>query len=342
MKTSFNHIQWKGDHLLLLDQRKLPEVEEYFKCLTLQDVCFAIENMVVRGAPAIGIVAAYGVALTIATEDFSSPTQIKEKVLFACDRLALTRPTAVNLFWALQRMKLSVQKESYLSVHDLKSSIINEAIAIEEEDKKMNLEIGSLSIFLLKGHLSVLTHCNAGALATGGFGTALGVIRYAYDEGRIKTVFVCETRPLLQGARLTAWELNKDNIPVTVITDSMAATFMRKKEINAVIVGADRITKNGDVINKIGTYSLAVLAKHHGIPFYVAAPSSTLDLKTSSGDQVCIEERKREEIEFFNGKRVTPSGVSIRNPAFDVTGAAYISAIILDTGVYYSPFSFES
>ena len=335
-----DHIQWHKTYLVLLDQRKLPVAQEYFQCKTLEDVCFAIKSMVVRGAPAIGIVAAYGVALDSINQNFSSCAELKKRLEFSCDELAKTRPTAVNLFWALQRMKEKTLQSKFNTVNDLKSFLQKEALLIHEEDIAMNQKIGNFGSSLLAPNSCVLTHCNAGGLATGGYGTALGIVRTAWNQKKIKQVIASETRPVLQGARLTAWELLQEKIPVTVATDNMIASLMQKDKINAVIVGADRIAQNGDVANKIGTYSLAVLAQHHKIPFYVAAPSSTLDKKLSDGSKIPIEERAASEVTQMNGQRLVPEGVAVFNPSFDVTPSKLISAIILETGIYKFPYSF--
>ena len=335
-----DHIQWHKSHLVLLDQRKLPSSKEYFQCKTLDDVGFAIKNMVVRGAPAIGIVAAYGVALDSLNQNFTACSQLKERVQYACEVLSKTRPTAVNLFWALERMKDKALHSKFNTVNDLKSFLEKEALHIHEEDIEMNKKIGNFGSTLLESNSCVLTHCNAGSLATGGYGTALGIVRSAWNQKKIKHVIASETRPVLQGARLTSWELSQEGIPVTVATDNMIASLMQKGTINAVIVGADRIARNGDVANKIGTYSLAVLAHHHKIPFYVAAPSSTLDRKLSDGSKIPIEERDSSEVVQINGKRLVPEGVGVFNPSFDVTPSQLISAIILETGVFKFPYSF--
>jgi len=302
-------IRWHGDSLDLLDQRLLPEKLSYLKCTTAAEVAQAIRDMVVRGAPAIGCAAAFGVVLSKgSSEGFSV--------------LAASRPTAVNLFWALERMK---------KAKDLKA----EAEAIFAEDLAANRAMGKLGAELIPQNARVMTHCNAGALATAGYGTALGVIRSAKNKSI--SVFACETRPYLQGARLTAYELVQEGIPCTLITDSMAGHLMSRGEVDVVVVGADRIAANGDVANKIGTYTLAVLAKRHGIPFYVAAPLSTFDPKIPDGSHIPIEERPAEEVTGYRGVRWAPEGVAVRNPAFDVTPAELVTGIICEKGVVLAP-----
>lgn len=313
-------LKYDNGTLILLDQRALPQKEVYIKCRTLMEVARAIKNMVVRGAPAIGVAAAYGVVIG-AIEGRS--------LNFILRTLKDTRPTAVNLFWALERMK-NIWEKTDGSIEELEK----EAKKIEEEDFISCKNIGKNGFELLKDKKRVMTICNAGALATSGYGTALGVIRACKERGVKQEVFALETRPFLQGARLTAWELSKDKINVTVLCDGMAGWAMKNLNIDAVITGADRIARNGDTANKIGTYSLAVLAKYHNIPFYVAAPWSTIDLNIPSGDKIPIEERDVKEILFFQGKRITPSGVSARNPAFDVTPYSLITKIITDKGFY--------
>ncbi len=302
-------IRWHGDRLELLDQRLLPDQTVYVTCRTAAEVAQAIKDMVVRGAPAIGCAAAFGVVLSKGTPQ-------------SYEILAKSRPTAVNLFWALERMKKAT---------DLKS----EAEAIFAEDLAANRALGKLGAELLPQGARVMTHCNAGALATAGYGTALGVVRAAKEKHI--SVVACETRPYLQGARLTAYEMVQEGIPVTLVTDSMAGHLMSRGEIDAVIVGADRIAANGDVANKIGTYSLAVLAKRHGIPFYVAAPLSTFDLAIPDGSHIPIEERPAGEVTGYRGTRWAPEGVSVRNPAFDVTPAELVTGIICEKGVVLSP-----
>jgi len=320
---NIQHIQFKENQLVLLDQRKLPLAVEYITCTTPEEVAEAIRTLAVRGAPAIGIAAAYGMALgALLGRD---PREVAAL-------LGSTRPTAVNLFWAIERM-LSVIETSAGA-----EAAVREAARIHQEDIAMNERIGAFGASLLEDGTAVLTHCNAGALATGGHGTALGVIRTAVRSGKRLTVFIDETRPLLQGARLTAWELQTENIPCYLITDSMAGYFMKQGQIEAVIVGADRIAANGDTANKIGTYSLAVLAKEHGIPFYVAAPSTSFDLSLGSGDHIVIEERNGAEVREIAGVATAPPQVPAKNPAFDVTPASYITAIISEMGVIRPPY----
>jgi len=329
-------VAWRNDRVVLLDQTRLPLEEIYLELPDFHAVAEAIRTMRVRGAPAIGVTAAYGVALAaLALRD-----KPREAFLAGLDdarrELAATRPTAVNLFWALARMEAVAER-----AHDVSAAVaalVAEAQAIHAEDVEGNKRLGRLGAALLPQRATVLTHCNAGALATAGYGTALGVIRAAREAGKQISVFADETRPLLQGARLTAWELQRDGIPTTLIADTMAGHFMRRGEIDCVIVGADRIAANGDTANKIGTYQVAVLAKEHGLPFYVAAPWSTVDLATPNGDAITIEERSHEEVTGFGGRRTAPEGIAVRNPAFDVTPAAYISAIITDRGVAKGPY----
>jgi len=333
------HIIWKGDSLLLLDQGKLPLREEWVECRTHKDVARAIEEMVVRGAPAIGVVAAYGVALGAkeVIRESRSFVDFKSKVEIIIDRLAATRPTAINLFWALRRMKSIV--EAGENEGDIVEALETEAVNIERQDIETNRKIGFFGAELLSSRESILTHCNTGALATAGFGTALGVVRAAVEMGKEVTVYVDETRPYLQGARLTAWELQKEGISYYLICDNMAGWFMSLGEISCVIVGADRIALNGDTANKIGTYSLSVLSKEHGIPFYIAAPSSTFDFSIRSGSEIPIEERGEEEVLYCHCRdcRVAPQGAKVKNPAFDVTPHENITAIITEKGVIDSP-----
>jgi len=319
----------------LLDQSRLPEHVEFLDCCDVESVSQAIRELKVRGAPAIGVTAAMGVALgaqSIATTDYD----VFAKALLAiCDRLAATRPTAVNLFWAIERMKHKSAALKGESIASIKRSLMRESQAILEEDIALCRAMGRYGADLIATGQTVLTHCNAGALATAGYGTALGVIRAAWEQGKKIQVIADETRPVLQGARLTAWELMQDKIPVTLITDNMAGSLMRQGKIHLCIVGADRIAANGDVANKIGTYSVAVLAKAHGIPFYVAAPYSTIDLKTRSGADIPIEQRNPLEVTMIHGSHpVAPQGVSVYNPAFDVTPAELITGIITEQGVF--------
>jgi methylthioribose-1-phosphate isomerase len=330
-------IQWNGDSVTILDQRLLPEEEVYHTYRHFSDVADAIRNMETRGAPLIGITSAMGIALAAQNIASEGLDNFREEMTRVCDRFAATRPTAVNLFTTIGRMKKKIQEGK--DIADIRRLLEEEARAIHAEDIEANKAIGRNGNRFLQDGDTVLTHCNAGALATGGYGTALGVIRAAVEKGKKIQVYASETRPYLQGARLTAWELLRDGIPVTLITDSMSGYFMRTGAIKKVIVGADRITANGDVVNKIGTYTLSVLAREHGIPFYVAAPVSTLDPATGRGDDVTIEERGVDEVAFIGSTQIAPEGVFIRNPAFDVTPAGNITAIITDKGVIENPAS---
>ena len=329
-------IQWEKDKVIMIDQRKLPDEEIYVKCTDFNQVAEAIENMVIRGAPAIGVAAAFGVAIGVMNID--EKTNLDEEFNRIYQRLEKTRPTARNLFWALERMKETFLKNRNLSLSELKEILVQKALSIEDDDIKVNKRIGFLGKELIKDGQSVLTHCNAGALATAGYGTALGVIRAAFHDGKDITVYADETRPLLQGARLTCWELDKDNIPVILITDNMAGYFMQKGTISLVITGADRIARNGDTANKIGTYSLAVLAKEHGLPFYIAAPLNTVDFDLSNGSEIPIEERNPSEVRNIRGCPISLPHIEVRNPAFDVTPAKLISAIITEKGIARPPF----
>ena len=335
---SFRTIEWTDEAVVMIDQRLLPVREIYVKCRTYQEVAEAIKEMIIRGAPAIGVAAAMGIALGaqgIKADRFEEFYREYEKI---CDLLAGTRPTAVNLFWAVDRMKRLCLDHKDIKVEKLKELIREEALKICEEDIEINKRIGKNGNSLIPHGARILTHCNAGALATAGYGTALGVIRAAHETGKNIQVFADETRPFLQGARLTAWELMKDHIPVTLITDNMAGYFMKKGMIDLVIVGADRIAANGDTANKIGTYSVAILAKEHNIPFYVAAPISTLDLSLKGGDEIPIEERNIREVTHVFDSQIAPDGVKVLNPAFDVTPNRYITAIITEKGVMKAPF----
>jgi methylthioribose-1-phosphate isomerase len=334
-------LRWQDDALDVLDQRELPWRETWIRCASPEDVARAIREMAVRGAPAIGIAAAYGMALAV--RGAAGPARARDDAEAAARLLSATRPTAVNLAWAIDRV-LRVVASSVSSGRDLatiRRRAETEAAEIHEEDVAMNRRIGRLGAELLPQECTVLTHCNAGALATGGYGTALGVIRAAVEAGKSVRVLADETRPYLQGARLTAWELARDGIPVTVICDNMAGSILRSGEVQAVLVGADRIAANGDTANKIGTYPLAVLARHHAVPFYVAAPSSTLDRCTARGADIPIEQRSADEVHVIAGTRVTPQGVAARHPAFDVTPAELITAIITEDGVFRPPYAFD-
>jgi len=332
-------LEWTDDGVRFIDQTKLPTEETYVTCKTYEEVAHAIRTMIVRGAPAIGVTAAMGVALGVRDSKARNHAELKQDLDCICDVLASTRPTAVNLFWGIRRMKEKFDAVSALPVADIKETLIAEAQQMLAEDIAANMAMGKHGAVLLPASGSILTHCNAGALATCGYGTALGVIRAAVDSGKKLHVFADETRPFLQGSRLTAWELMKDGIPTTVISDNMAGAIMRQGKIAAVIVGADRIAANGDVANKIGTYTVAVLAKEHGIPFYVAAPFSTVDLNTPDGSQIPIEQRSSKEVTHMAGKQIAPDGVLVENPAFDVTPHQYVSAIITERGIVREPYT---
>jgi methylthioribose-1-phosphate isomerase len=333
-------LAWTPEGVRFIDQTKLPLVESYVLATTYEQVADVIVTMVVRGAPAIGVSAAYGVALGALRTKAATAEEFATEFDIICARLAGTRPTAVNLFWAIDRMNqlFAALLGSGANLVQIKEQLLAEAHAMYAEDIAACKTMGAFGGALLPDEGGVLTHCNAGALATCGYGTALGVIRSAIEQGKRIHVYADETRPFLQGARLTAWELMADHIPTTVICDNMAASLMRQGFIQAVVVGADRIAANGDTANKIGTYNVAILAKEHNIPFYVAAPWSTIDLATATGDAIPIEERPAIEVTHHGGKQLTPNGVGIRNPAFDVTPAKYISAIITERGVVRGPY----
>jgi methylthioribose-1-phosphate isomerase len=330
-------IKWAQDRVIMIDQRKLPFEEIYLECRDYQEVAEAIEKMAIRGAPAIGVAAAFGVALGVLRA--GSDENLERKFNQICQRLARTRPTARNLFWALERMKRIFGESSHLGLNELRERLVREALAIEEEDVETNKRIGFFGRTLIKNGDSVLTHCNAGGLATAGYGTAIGVIRAAFEEGKKIHVFVDETRPLLQGARLTAWEIDKLGIPMTLIADSTAGWLMKKGEIQLAITGADRIARNGDAANKIGTYSLAILAGYHSIPFYMAAPLNTFDFSLRSGEEIPIEERPPQEVREAAGCVITLPHIQVRNPAFDVVPAKLIAAIISESGIARPPYS---
>ena len=332
MKT-FKTIEWGKNGVVMIDQRLLPEREVYNTYRDYKGVAQAIKKMVVRGAPAIGVAGAFGAAIGAANIKTNDIKAFKKEFSRIAGLLACARPTAVNLSWAINRMTRTAEENSRLPVAGLKKRLIQEAKRIHREDIGINRAMGRHGQRLLKNNSTVLTHCNAGALATAGYGTALGVIRGALEAGKNIKVFADETRPFLQGSRLTAWELKKDKIDVTLITDSMAGYMMKQGLINSVIVGADRIAANGDTANKIGTYSVAILANVHGIPFYVAAPTSTIDMKIKHGAFIPIEERDEREVTHLRGKRIAPKGIRVKNPAFDVTPARLISAIITEKGV---------
>jgi methylthioribose-1-phosphate isomerase len=328
-------IQWTDAGVVMIDQTRLPREECYVTCATYEEMADAIRSMVIRGAPAIGVAAAMGIALGIGQANGGDLDAQFETI---CDTLARTRPTAVNLFWAIDRMKRVYGESRDLPLLKLRERLIAEAQQIRLEDIAINQAIGRNGAALVPDGKTVLTHCNAGALATAGYGTALGVIRAAVSAGKKIDVFADETRPFLQGSRLTVWELQQDGIPATLITDNMAGHFLKSGRIGCVVVGADRIAANGDVANKIGTYSLAVLAKENGIPFFVAAPISTLDLTLASGDDIPIEQRAAAEVTHVFGVPVAPEGTMVQNPAFDVTPNRYVSAIITERGVARAPY----
>ena len=333
-------IDWKDDTIVMIDQRKLPSAEVYVTCRTAAEVAKAIKTMVIRGAPAIGVAAAMGIAIGMRRSGATGTKQFTTEFQKLCDMMAATRPTAVNLFWAIERMKkvFAEAAQGGCSVAELTQRLESAARQIHDEDVQSCRDMGAHGAELVPADAKILTHCNAGALATAGYGTALGVIRAAAEQGKKVAVLADETRPFLQGARLTAWELVKDGIETTVITDNMAGSMMRLGHVDLVVVGADRIAANGDVANKIGTYGVAVLAKEHGIPFYVAAPLSTIDLATADGGSIPIEERHEREVTHLGASRLTPEGARIRNPAFDVTPAKYVTAIITERGVARPPF----
>jgi methylthioribose-1-phosphate isomerase len=326
-------IQWQGDHLVLLDQRLLPQQVRYLECNDVASVSDAIHQMVVRGAPAIGIAAAYGVVMAARDRYRAASVTWKEDIQAELAQLAAARPTAVNLVWAIERMK-----EHMASIEgDPVEVLLDEAQRIHAEDIAANRAMGRMGAELIAEGSGVLTHCNTGSLATGGFGTALGVIRQAYGESRLAAVFADETRPWLQGSRLTAWELMQDAIPARVIADSAAASLMRSGQVQWVIVGADRVAANGDVVNKIGTYSLAVLARQHGVQFMVVAPSSTVDMNLESGEAVPIEQRDGDELLSMDGRRLAPAEAQAWNPVFDMTPAALVDVLITERGVVRQP-----
>jgi methylthioribose-1-phosphate isomerase len=331
-------LEWTDAGVRFLDQTKLPTEETYVICKTYQQVADVIRNMVVRGAPAIGVAAAMGIALGLKNSKAETVGELKQELDRACDAIRQTRPTAVNLFWAIRRMQEKFERLRVRPIPQIKQALIEEAQRMHAEDIAANQAMGRHGATLMPAAGGVLTHCNAGALATCGYGTALGVIRAAVEQGKKIHVYADETRPFLQGSRLTAWELMKDRIPTTVISDNMAGALMSQGKIGAIVVGADRIAANGDVANKIGTYSVAVLAKEHAIPFYVAAPFSTIDLETPDGSKIPIEQRNSHEVTHIAGKQIVPEGVEVENPAFDVTPAKYVAAIITERGIARAPY----
>lgn len=341
----FKTIEWTPDGVKMIDQTRLPGEEVYLTCRTYREVADAIRNMVIRGAPAIGVAAAMGVALGLQVSSASTVAALRAEFEAVAKAISTTRPTAVNLFWAVRRMRAIFERaieEQGLEaerIERVKQRLVSEATLVLQEDIAINEAMGRNGAELLGSSMTVLTHCNAGALATGGYGTALGVIRSAVADGKEIRVFADETRPFLQGARLTAWELAQDGIPVTLITDNMAGHFMKEGKIQAAIVGADRIAANGDVANKIGTYSVAVLARENGIPFYVAAPVSTIDMSLASGDLIPIEERAPGEVTRLAGVTIAPPGVAALHPAFDVTPNRYVTAIITERGIARPPYT---
>jgi len=328
-------IEWKDGAVVMIDQTRLPLEQQFVHCRTYEEVAKAIRDMIIRGAPAIGVAAAMGVALGMQAADEADLDGAMNRI---CDTLAATRPTAVNLFWGLDRMRRLYEQLRGRPASEIRARLLQEAQLVREEDIAMCRAIGRYGAALVPDGRTVLTHCNAGALATAGYGTALGVIRAAIESGKNIDVFADETRPFLQGARLTVWELQQDGIATTLITDNMAGHFLKSGRIGCVVVGADRIAANGDVANKVGTYPLAVLAKENGVPFFVAAPTSTLDLTLASGDAIPIEQRPAAEVTHVFGNAVAPLGTQVQNPAFDVTPARYVSAIVTEKGVARAPY----
>jgi methylthioribose-1-phosphate isomerase len=332
-------LEWTKSGVVFIDQTKLPTEEVYVTCTTHQQVADVIRDMVVRGAPAIGVAAAMGIALGVKNSKAENFADLKKDFDQIFETIRQTRPTAVNLFWAIRRMTEKFESLRNRPVAEIQQALIEESQRMHAEDIAANQAMGRHGATLMPSSGGVLTHCNAGALATAGYGTALGVIRAAVEQGKKIHVYADETRPFLQGSRLTAWELMKDGIPTTVISDNMAGVMMQQGKIGAIVVGADRIAANGDVANKIGTYTVAVLAKEHGIPFYVAAPISTVDLATPDGSKIPIEQRNAREVTHIAGKQMVPDGVGIENPAFDVTPAKYVTAIITERGIARAPYT---
>ena len=331
-------LEWTDSGVRFIDQTKLPTEETYVTCKTYTQVADVIRNMVVRGAPAIGVAAAMGIALGVKNSKAENGGDLKHDFDQICDVIGKTRPTAVNLFWAIKRMRDKFEMLRVRPLPQIKQALVEEAQRMHAEDIAANQAMGRHGATLMPSSGGVLTHCNAGALATCGYGTALGVIRAAVEQGKSIHVYADETRPFLQGSRLTAWELMKDGIPTTVISDNMAGAMMNQGKINAIVVGADRIAANGDVANKIGTYSVAVLAREHGIPFYVAAPLSTVDFETPDGSGIPIEQRDGKEVTHIAGRQMVPDGVEVENPAFDVTPAKYVTAIVTEKGIARAPY----
>jgi methylthioribose-1-phosphate isomerase len=331
-------LEWTDQGVRFIDQTKLPTEEIYVTGGTYEQVADAIRTMIVRGAPAIGVAAGMGIALGVRDSKAETVGELKRELDHICDLIGQTRPTAVNLFWAIQRMKEKFERLRIRPLAQIKQEMVEEAKRMHAEDIAANQAMGRYGAALMPSEGSVLTHCNAGALATAGYGTALGVIRAAVEQGKKIHVYADETRPFLQGARLTAWELMQDGIPTTVVSDNMAGAIMKQGKIAAIVVGADRIAANGDVANKIGTYTVAVLAKENGIPFYVAAPLSTIDISCPDGSQIPIEQRNAREVSHIAGKQIVPDGVSIENPAFDVTPAKYVAAIVTECGIARAPY----
>jgi methylthioribose-1-phosphate isomerase len=331
-------LEWTDQGVRFIDQTKLPTEEVYVTCTTHEQVADVIRTMVVRGAPAIGVSAAMGIALGVKNSKAETVADLKRELDQICELIGKTRPTAVNLFWAIRRMQEKFERVRIRPILKIKEDLIEESKRMHAEDIAANQAMGRHGATLMPSEGGVLTHCNAGALATAGYGTALGVIRAAVEQGKKIHVYADETRPFLQGSRLTAWELMKDGIPTTVISDNMAGAMMKQGKIGAIVVGADRIAANGDVANKIGTYTVAVLAKENGIPFYVAAPLSTIDFACPDGSQIPIEQRNAREVTHIAGKQMVPDGVSIENPAFDVTPAKYVAAIITEHGIAREPY----
>lgn len=336
--TSYRSIEWQKDRLKLLDQRRLPEEVVYLELKRYEDIAEAIKTMVVRGAPAIGATAAYGLALTTLQIDSKDLAVVKGELERAASVLRLSRPTAVNLFWAIDRVMGRASDPSIKSVDSLREAVLDEANAIALEDVETNKRIGLNALELLPEKVTFIHHCNTGALATVDYGTALGIIRTAHEHGRDVFVYVNETRPRLQGARLTSWELKQLGIKHKVIVDSASGYVMANEKVDLVTVGCDRVARNGDTANKIGTYNLAIVARAHGVPFYVAAPTSTIDLSVPTGNQIKIEERPSKEVSHIRGHRIIPDGVQVANPAFDVTPAEYITGIITEMGIAYPPY----